>query len=692
MAMPKVLDWLDDLVAQVATNVTNIEKNTKDIATNKGLFDTHTQDDDRHWTDEDRINFDRTIHFKGYFVSLEKLKEAYATGQLGDYAIIGGSDTVWIWDDETNAWINSSEQGVVISVNGKTGEIALTKADVGLGNVDNTSDINKPISTAQQTALDLKSDRGLITAAQADSHTLRAGLYYLNEEYTVLDDSTMYWAIIVTECFRKDDTKAPRSSAQIWINFQTGADSSSKIYYRKNEFDYDTVDFRWGEFKEILSDAHLVTIANNITELQTNIKTNANDIDKLEISKANRADISYSELDAFNVASGIYYTNGDGKEILGFSANAWTVIVADSILGGNSQSQIWINVSSNSIQHMYIRRQQTSTEGETIWSEFTEVITTNTLTLEDIAKAKQYKGYYATLANLQTAYTAANAGDYAIVGETQGFYMWDAVLKQWTSVASASNGGESGAVTSVNGQTGDVLLTKANLGLDKVENTPDLEKNVYSAQMLAEAKMIDGIDFNGTANIVHYGTCNTDAAEEDKIVQCTGFNLVVGAWIAITFTETNSANIENLTLNVNSTGAKPIKSGSKSLILSEDLIENTTYLFVYDGTNYQIVNGKASDKLEIVKQNNNTLDADYRVLLSNTASDDDESGAVKKSSNFVANPATGEFKAKSFNIGNGASIQFDTTTNAIQFLIGNVVVATLDSNGTFSTNEIVENN
>ena len=425
----------------------------------------------------------------------------------------------------------------------------------------------------------------------------------------------MYWAIIVTECFRKDDTKAPRSSAQIWINFQTGADSSSKIYYRKNEFDYDTVDFRWGEFKEILSDAHLVTITNNITELQTNIKTNANDIDKLEISKANRADISYSELDAFNVASGIYYTNGDGKEILGFSANAWTVIVADSILGGNSQSQIWINVSSNSIQHMYIRRQQTSTEGETIWSEFTEVITTNTLTLEDIAKAKQYKGYYATLANLQTAYTAANAGDYAIVGETQGFYMWDAVLKQWTSVASASNGGESGAVTSVNGQTGDVLLTKANFGLDKVENTPDLEKNVYSAQMLAEAKMIDGIDFNGTTNIVHYGTCNTDAAEEDKIVQCTGFNLVVGAWIAITFTETNSANIENLTLNVNSTGAKPIKSGSKSLILSEDLIENTTYLFVYDGTNYQIVNGKASDKLEIVKQNNNTLDADYIYRL-----------------------------------------------------------------------------
>lgn len=33
---------------------------------------------------------------------------------------------------------------------------ALVKADVGLSNADNTSDVNKPVSTAQQTALNLK--------------------------------------------------------------------------------------------------------------------------------------------------------------------------------------------------------------------------------------------------------------------------------------------------------------------------------------------------------------------------------------------------------------------------------------------------------------------------------------------------------------------------------------------------------
>lgn len=37
-----------------------------------------------------------------------------------------------------------------------SGNIDLTKSDVGLGNVDNTSDANKPISTATQTALNAK--------------------------------------------------------------------------------------------------------------------------------------------------------------------------------------------------------------------------------------------------------------------------------------------------------------------------------------------------------------------------------------------------------------------------------------------------------------------------------------------------------------------------------------------------------
>ena len=54
-----------------------------------------------------------------------------------------------------------AEVNTVNSVAGKTGNVTLDKSDVGLGNVDNTSDMNKPVSTATQEAL-----QGLANATQ----------------------------------------------------------------------------------------------------------------------------------------------------------------------------------------------------------------------------------------------------------------------------------------------------------------------------------------------------------------------------------------------------------------------------------------------------------------------------------------------------------------------------------------------
>ena len=56
----------------------------------------------------------------------------------------------------TNA--RASAAAPVQSVAGSRWRVVLTKADVGLANVDNTSDLNKPVSTATQTALNLKAD------------------------------------------------------------------------------------------------------------------------------------------------------------------------------------------------------------------------------------------------------------------------------------------------------------------------------------------------------------------------------------------------------------------------------------------------------------------------------------------------------------------------------------------------------
>lgn len=87
-------------------------------------------------------------------------------GDKGDYYIVevaGTTNLNGITDWQPGDWvifsgttwqkIDNSES--VISVAGKTGEVELDKADVGLANVDNTADMDKPVSTAQRSAIDL---------------------------------------------------------------------------------------------------------------------------------------------------------------------------------------------------------------------------------------------------------------------------------------------------------------------------------------------------------------------------------------------------------------------------------------------------------------------------------------------------------------------------------------------------------
>lgn len=62
-----------------------------------------------------------------------------------------------------NITVSGSGGGAVDSVFGRTGAVVAanndyTKSQVGLGNVDNTSDLSKPVSTATQTALDGKAN------------------------------------------------------------------------------------------------------------------------------------------------------------------------------------------------------------------------------------------------------------------------------------------------------------------------------------------------------------------------------------------------------------------------------------------------------------------------------------------------------------------------------------------------------
>ena len=120
---------------------------------------THKDNTEVHLTEVDRSILTKANKFKGYYETETALKQAHPTGEAGDYAIVNTTDTVWIWDEDKEGgagWKDGAGKGSVISVNNMTGEVVLTKSNLGLGNVDNTSDADKPISTAQQAALNAK--------------------------------------------------------------------------------------------------------------------------------------------------------------------------------------------------------------------------------------------------------------------------------------------------------------------------------------------------------------------------------------------------------------------------------------------------------------------------------------------------------------------------------------------------------
>lgn len=87
-----------------------------------------------------------------YWIASSNGTGATASYSTGDWAVYNGT-----------AFDKVDNSDAVFSVNGRMGNVVLEKSDVGLGNVDNVSDANKPVSTATQTALDLKANQTSIS-------------------------------------------------------------------------------------------------------------------------------------------------------------------------------------------------------------------------------------------------------------------------------------------------------------------------------------------------------------------------------------------------------------------------------------------------------------------------------------------------------------------------------------------------
>ena len=96
-----------------------------------------------------------------------------------------------------------------------------------------------------------------------------------------------------------------------------------------------------------------------------------------------------------------------------------------------------------------------------------------------------------------------------------------------------------------------------------------------------------------------YGTCSTIASTAAKVVSITGFTLCTGATVLVKFTQVNTA--PNPTLNINSTGAKPIKAINGWSMVTDP---NIYYEFLYDGTNWNLI-GEEKRRCKLSSGNTN---------------------------------------------------------------------------------------
>lgn len=97
-----------------------------------------------------------------WFVAADQAAMLALTAQRGDMVKRTDTGQVFFLASDSPStladWKEVSDNAPVTSVAGRIGDIVLTKTDVGLNLVDNTADSAKPVSTAQQTALNLKAN------------------------------------------------------------------------------------------------------------------------------------------------------------------------------------------------------------------------------------------------------------------------------------------------------------------------------------------------------------------------------------------------------------------------------------------------------------------------------------------------------------------------------------------------------
>mgnify|MGYP000399372028 CR=1 FL=1 len=124
------------------------------------------------------------------------------------------------------------------------------------------------------------------------------------------------------------------------------------------------------------------------------------------------------------------------------------------------------------------------------------------------------------------------------------------------------------------------------IGQDRPAAIPSLWNDRY--------KEIDA-NFEALSKYVPSGVCTTSAGNTNKAVACANFVLDDGVFFVVKFSNDNTA--VGVSLNVNGTGAKPIRYKGEP-VAADKLVKGGVLLLRYDGTAWDVV-GNVDDLTSI---------------------------------------------------------------------------------------------
>lgn len=526
----------------------------------------------------------------------------------------------------------------------RTGKVNITKANVGLSNVDNTSDANKPVSTAQQTAIDSALDTAkqytdTKTSGLASSSSVTSAISSHNsstsahsdirdsidtvateaKEYTdelIADEVTARNSAISTaksSAISTASSDATTKANNALSSAKTYTDSSlatAKAYsdtnlataksYIDTKFDaimgegasekLDTI----GEISEAIQTHQDVTDALNSA---IGTKANASDLTSHTSNKSNPHGVTLSQLGVtatkaeLNVLDGITATTAELNYMDGVTSNVQTQ------LNGKAASSHGTHVSYSTTAPKMDGTASAGSASTVARTDHVHPVDTSRASKTDLDALAEVVNGKAPSSHSHEITAGATDDDVVVLTGTKGT---NGVSYSASHANSGVSAGTYKSVT-VNAKghvtAGTNPTTLSGYGITnaytkaEVDGLLDDKSDVGHTHTIANVtnlqNTLDGKSAVGH-NHLYYGVCSTAANTATKTVTVDNFSLTTGAMVIVKFTYANS--VASPTLNVNGTGAKPIyRYGTTAVSTGTTTTgwrDGAVQTFVYDGTGW----------------------------------------------------------------------------------------------------------